>query len=64
MLADDNILCCLLPNKCNLYNQSVLFQIFSIVSFGLSFVFVIYTFATSIYSFWLIWNQYIKVKFE
>lgn len=61
MLADDNLLCCLLPSKCNQYSRPIVLQIISTVFFGFNCLVVMYKLATIVYSIWLIWNEYMKV---
>jgi len=63
MYGNDNIMCCLLPNKCNLYNQPTLVHISTFVFFDLNVVFVIFILVMTICSLQLIWNQHIKVMF-
>lgn len=65
MITDDNLVCCLLPNKCNLYGRPLLVHIFNTTFYSINFLLAIYMLMTAMYSLWQIWNQYyIKVKLE
>lgn len=63
MFADDNIVCCLLPNECNLYDQPALVQISTLVIFSLNAIFIVSILIKKMCSLRLLWNQYIMVTF-
>lgn len=64
MITDDNLLCCLLPNKCNLYGQPLLVHIFNTTFYSINFLVAVYILMTAMYSLGQMWNQYIKVKLK
>lgn len=63
MLPDDHILCCLLPNLCNLFNQSVSVLILSAIVVGVNWIICTYILGVTIRKVWIIWKLHMKVIF-